>query len=215
MEQTDLRDREYRWHEFSRRLTRRFRTTVVTIAAYPLAIVGAVIAAVLLLSPDSRMLLRDVTTALLAVFGGCLAAAPAVRRIRTRHRWFALVARIVTALELGNGLLAALQSTGDQHAVTIAAAIRKGSRPGNAFRRFAAPSSVVTTLESAQDETDLRTQLSRNVQEYQEEAFHRLVHVERIMQPAAVAIAGGAVIWLVVRVVIPTLIARLGPISGM
>jgi type II secretory pathway component PulF len=65
------------------------------------------------------------------------------------------------------------------------------------------------------DETDLRKRLDRNVQEYQEEAFHRLVHMERIMQPAAVALAGAAVIWLVVRVVIPTLVLRLGPISGV
>ncbi|MDA3951487.1 MAG: hypothetical protein PF508_19930 [Spirochaeta sp.] len=215
MEHTQVAYREYRWHEFSRRLTRRFRTTVITIAAYPLAVLGAVIAAVLFLTPDSAMVLRDVTTFLIALFICFLAVAPAVRRLQARHRWFAMVARIVTAMERGTSFLAALGATGDRNAETITAAIRTGNRPSSAFRRHAAPGSIVTALESAVDETDLRKRLDRNVQEYQEEAFHRLVHMERIMQPAAVALAGAAVIWLVVRVVIPTLVLRLGPISGV
>lgn len=215
MERSEVRYREYRWQEFSRRLTRRYRTTVIAIAAYPAAVLGAVVAAVLLLTPDSGIVLRDVTTALIALFSCVLAGAPSVRRLRARHRWFATVARTVAAMERGTGFLTALGATGDRNAETIALAIRKGTRPGSAFRRHAAPDSVITTLDSAEDEGDLLVRLDRNVTEYQEEAFRRLVHMERVMQPAAVALAGAAVIWLVLRVVIPTLLVRLGPISGV
>jgi type II secretory pathway component PulF len=155
------------------------------------------------------------TTVVIALFSCVLAGAPTVRRLRARHRWFATVARVAAAMERGTGFLTALGATGDPTAETITVAIRKGTRPGSAFRRHAAPESVATALDSAADEMDLLVQLNRNVKEYQEEAFHRLVHLERIMQPAAVALAGAAVIWLVLRVVIPTLLVRLGPISGV
>jgi len=215
MEHTDVSLREYRWHTFSRRLARRAGVTIITIAAYPTTILGAVITAVVVLAPDTEVLIRDFTVIGTVLFCSFLAAAPSFRRLRVRHRWFAMVAGIVAAMEVGNGFLPALRATGDRTGADIAAAIRNGNNPAYAFSRYGSPENVVTALKSAVSESDLRERLERDVRDYQEEAFRRLVHMERVLQPSAIGLAGAAVIWMVVRVVIPTLVARMGPVSGL
>jgi hypothetical protein len=205
------------WDEYSRKLIRRIVTALAGICTYPALVILAVGWVTWYIRPENpgdaeiyqRTILGDALTVVTILFTSLLPAFGAVFRLKEGHRWYRICDTVVRELERGRTLAGTVQSYNVPETQYLDEALRTGSEPARILSGTSCPDPLVRGFAAATGERDLQARLNVAIREYQEKTMERIGTFERFAQPAAIAVAGGAVLWLVIRLVIPYMIARL------
>lgn len=217
------RNVETRWRSFARKRRALLVRGVAESLVYPGAIVAMALILAFVLAPDTaegrhtlmRTLLSDLTVSLGLLVVPLALALGDLEEGSLERRWLAYWWDVVAALVAGAGLAPALEgarmpaSRGVSSSPRLHAAIARGADIPTALTTAGCPEPFPTVLRQAAREAELPALLIRQLEAIQDRLLRRAEMRLRLAQPIALAAAGAAVLWLVVRVGLPVITRRM------
>jgi hypothetical protein len=222
-----------RWKTFQRELRRRQCTALIVVAAYPTAVIAAAIGLAVAVSDEGvasgivERVVLDLAVVSTLGWVGFVLALPSRRRRYNRTRWYEIAGNLAEAFvhsgrpvhfDQTRTIVEALSIAGEaSHGTKVAAVIAEMNR-GTSFTRSlqtaGCPNEICSAVADATSNRDLYERLEEISASYQEERLQRIERWRRLLQPLAVAAAGGVVLWIVAYIVIPVFTDRLYRWSG-
>lgn len=202
------------WTEFRRRLNRRRRVMILAVSVYPLFVGTGAVTLALTFAPAEILrrvlpeMLRDALFIGIGLWIGGIAILPVFGKRSIRNRWYAILAQLERSLSEKKTLPEALASIPAPEVPKIIEHLFQGVTFVDALQIEGCPPSIYTALGTSSDLLDLERRIADAVERHQSSRLTQVDRWKDRLQPVTIAVAGAIVLWIVLRIIIPSLNAH-------